>query len=127
MIINERAAAVALDTLVGPEVRVLVEKLYTLIDEAEMRGYQDGYADARADVPDGYYDGWSDGYTQGIAVATSVEQPVVELPEGFIGTDYYEGDSGDETEYDAEVDNTGDYLPPMQEQNRRPTNPFAWS
>lgn len=40
--INERAAAQAMDAIVGPDARVLIEKLYELLNQAEQAGFEAG-------------------------------------------------------------------------------------
>jgi hypothetical protein len=72
--INERAAAMAMDFVVGEEARSDIEDLYSVLDQVERQAAADGYAL-----------GWMDGFTDATA-------PV---------TEYYEGDSGDETDYKA--------------------------
>jgi hypothetical protein len=83
--INERAAAMAMDFVVGVEARGDIEELYTLLDQVERAASADSYALGWMDGNhDGYDAGHHDGYTSG--------------RRGIETTPYYEGDSGDETE-----------------------------
>lgn len=136
--INERAAAQAMDFVVGQDMRMLIEKLYDLLDQAEKAGHQEAYNL-------GYDEGYGNGYSDGIDIATNnAPQPYVVEPTETDG--FYEVQDEDEwqewladdecacescTQQDEWVKDeaTGNWiereLPAMEEQ--RPSNPFAWS
>jgi hypothetical protein len=117
---NETLWAQAMDFYMEPDERILIEDLYELLEEVSMdaftRGYKAGHDTALgAEQPDVDYDGFF-------------------AEEGDEPAEYYEGDSGDETDWDAVLAAHDEYdagprkhcdgacLPPMQEQ-RKAVNP----
>lgn len=93
--INERAAAKAMDAIVGEQKRMAIVELYLMLDGAERVGYEEGFQAGFAGGGEfeetAYHAGFGAGYDAGNSAATSTEQPddVIYLPA-------YEGDSGDE-------------------------------
>jgi flagellar biosynthesis/type III secretory pathway protein FliH len=57
MNINDRAASEVLHLLIGEQGCQLFTALYTMVDNAERRGFDEG-------AQDGYEDGFSEGYSQ---------------------------------------------------------------
>jgi hypothetical protein len=82
--INERAAAMAMDFVVGHEARSDIEDLYSVLDQVE-----------RAASAESYAAGWLDGHQDGYSEATYEYDCALGRDE----QSFYEGDSGDETTY----------------------------
>jgi hypothetical protein len=74
--INERAAAAAIDFTVGPEKRMAIENLYTLLDNAEKQGRADGWEDGfkigAQTIECAAEQEWQDGFDQGYEAAMSI-------------------------------------------------------
>lgn len=135
--VNEVALSAAIDHVVGPEDRMVIAELYTLLDQHHALAWQAGVASVDVDTArrDGFQSGFNAGYNEAFAVATSDEQPYGEV----ICLPPYTGDSGDEDphmhdsadfddadgfydvtgeddDFDDEYAKQNDMLPPMQEQ-----------
>jgi len=145
--INERAAANAMEFVVGPQARMVIENLYGLINSAMNDAYAEGVQDTMSlTSEEGRLMSYRAGYNDGIEIATGGEQPDLSYVE--VGDRYEEDfedqhDSGDETPEIPDEVHSVDELPPMQEQfvrdpatgnwvertlrSPRSTNPFAWS
>lgn len=143
--INEKAAAMALDFVVGANVRVGIERLYELLANATEAAYDEGVefgaTGLKLNAVAAYDDGYDAGYEQG-------RHDIIEdESEGFYDAseddeDFEPGEdfafSADECQCEtctverAEASEQDDTLttpvplPPMQEQ-RRVTAPYAWS
>lgn len=126
--LNERAAATAMDFIVGNETRVKIEQLYDVLNQAEQAGYDAGEAIGHnKGYNEGFPDGHSVGYDQGLTVSTADVQP--EVLHDFDGsTTIYLPPYNEVTGYDS-LYASDDTLPPMQEQRSalHKSNPFAWS
>lgn len=133
--VNERALTEALDYLVGPGVRMAVENLYRILDNAEVRGELEGMQRgftagsdiSRAFIESERHSAFSEGYDAGNRSATSTEQP---MSDGEIYSRTSEKISGGVHVSDvafwpnaSELDCNA--LPPMQTQISRDPFPTA--